>query len=310
MSNDTKLGPGEEFDAIRDLIARFGDVASGIGDDAAVLDVPRGERLVVSTDTSVEGRHFRAGWLSAEEIGYRAVTAALSDLAAMAAQPLAVLWAVDLPEGWRPKLLALADGARDAVRAVGTKIVGGNLSGADALSITTTVLGSAYRPLTRAGARDGDRLYVTGRLGGPALALASWLAEKTPEREHRARFARPQARIIEARWLADHGVTAGLDISDGLASDARHLAAAGGIGLTVHIDRLPTVQGADAQTAARSGEEYELLVTAPSLDTAEFERRFGIPLTAIGEVGAGGGVAFLDRGRPVEVGRGHDHFSK
>src|SRR4051812_4775885 len=108
------LGPGKEFDSIRELVAKLGDTASGIGDDAATLDIPRGEHLVVSTDASVENRHFREGWLTPEEIGYRAVTAALSDLAAMAASPIAVLWAVNLPDRWRQHLPALADGARDA----------------------------------------------------------------------------------------------------------------------------------------------------------------------------------------------------
>src|SRR3954464_11451242 len=95
---------------------------AGIGDDAAVIDVPRGERLVVSTDASVENRHFREGWLTPEEIGYRAVTAALSDLAPMAAGPIAVLWAINLPDRWREHLPELADGARAAASATKAKI--------------------------------------------------------------------------------------------------------------------------------------------------------------------------------------------
>jgi thiamine-monophosphate kinase len=306
--SDTRLGPGKEFDAIRELIARLGDTAHGIGDDGAVLDIPRGDRLVVSTDASVENQHFKQGWLTAEEIGYRAVTAALSDLAAMAAHPIAVLWAVNLPARWRSDLPSLTDGARAAASAANAKIVGGNLSASEELSITTTVLGSVFVPLERRGARPGDRLYVTGELGGPAMALAALMARRKTESHHRARFATPVARIFEARWLAEHGATAGLDISDGLAGDARHLAAASGVGLSIHLDRLPLIEGADAMTGAISGEEYELLVAAPSLDTREFAARFGIPLTEIGEAG-GTEVAFLDRGRPVVIGRGHDHLS-
>ena len=306
--SDTRLGPGKEFDAIRELIARLADTADGIGDDGAVLDVPRGDRLVVSTDASIENRHFKQGWLTPEEIGFRAVTAALSDLAAMAARPIAVLWAVNLPAHWRSALSSLTDGARAAVNAVNAKIVGGNLAASDELSITTTVLGSVFAPLERRGARLGDRLYVTGQLGGPAMALSALMAGRKPESRYRGRFAKPVARIVEARWLADHGATAGLDISDGLVGDARHLAAASGIGLSIHIDRLPLIEGADAMTGARSGEEYELLVAAPSIDTREFTTRFGIPLTEIGQVG-GTEVAFLDRGRPVDAGRGHDHLS-
>ena len=309
MSRDeTRLGPGPEFDAIREIMERLGDVASGLGDDAAVVDMPRGDRLVVSTDASIENRHFKSAWLTPREIGYRAVTAALSDLAAMAAHPIAVLWAVNLPQRWRPMLPELTAGAGEAAQRVGAKVVGGNLAATEELSIVTTVIGSTFRPLERKGANPGDKLYVTGSLGGPGLALTAWMEGKTPAPAHRERFARPAARLMEARWLATHGATAGMDLSDGLAGDVRHLSAASAVSLTIHLDRLPRVDGASAFVAAWSGEEYELLVTAPSIDTVEFAARFGIPLTEIGEVGAGDAVAFLDKGRAADVAGGHDHF--
>jgi thiamine-monophosphate kinase len=309
MTDKTGLGPGAEFDAIRDLVARLGDSAHGIGDDAAVLDVPRGDRLVISTDATIENRHFRSGWITPREIGYRAVTAALSDLAAMAAHPVAVLWSLNLPDHWREHLPALTEGARDAARAANAKIAGGNLASAGELSITTTVVGSVFEPMRRAGAVAGNKLYVTGKLGGPGLALAALSSGRKPAAADRDRFARPAARLAEARWLADHGATAGLDVSDGLAGDARHLAAASNVGLTIHLDLLPCVEGADAVTAARSGEEYELLVAAPELDTADFLSRFALPLTEIGEVVAGQAVTFMDHGRPANLGSGHDHFA-
>lgn len=305
---ETRLGAGGEFDAIREIVERLGDAASGIGDDAALLDIPRGDRLVVSTDASVEGGHFKADWLTAQEIGYRAVTAALSDLAAMAAHPIAVLWAVNLPDRWLPMLPEIADGVRDAARQVKAKVVGGNLAGSNELSIVTTVIGSVFRPLERNGAAPGEKVYVTGRLGGPLSALGSFIGKTSPNPGHRERFARPVARIAEARWLADHGATAGLDISDGIAGDAAHLAVASGVGLRIDLDRLPRLEGIEPPVAAISGEEYELLVTAPALDVGEFEARFGIPLTEVGEVIAGTSVAFFDRGRPTEVSGGHDHL--
>jgi thiamine-monophosphate kinase len=307
--SETRLGPGKEFDAIRELIATFGDSAAGIGDDAAVLDIPRGERLVVSTDASVEGRHFRDGWLTPEEIGYRAVTAALSDLAAMAAHPIGVLWAVNLPDRWRQHLPALAAGARAAAAAAKVKIVGGNLAAAEELSITTTVIGSAFQPLRRTGASAGDKVYVTGQLGGPAMALAALIAGRTPDARYHARFARPVARLAEARWLADRGATAAIDLSDGLAGDARHLAAASAVGLRIHLDRIPRMDGVDVLAAARSGEEYELLLTAPTLDSGAFRSRFNLALTEVGEA-HGDEVVFLDGDRPVDPGSGHDHFSR
>jgi thiamine-monophosphate kinase len=308
MSGETRLGPGGEFDAIREIVKRLGSAAGGIGDDAAMLDVPRGDRLVVSTDASIEGRHFKPDWLTAREIGYRAVTAALSDLAAMAAHPIALLWAVNLPDRWRPMLSEIADGVGEAARQVNAKVVGGNLAASSELSIVTTVIGSVFRPLERKGAAPGEKLYVSGRLGGPMSALTAWVNGKVPDPGHRERFARPAARVAEARWLAEHGATAGLDISDGIAGDARHLAAASGVGLRIDLDRLPRMERVEPLAAAISGEEYELLVAAPALDAGKFETRFGIPLTEIGEVVAGSSVAFFNRGRPMDLGGGHDHF--
>src|SRR5947209_369950 len=115
VTGEIALGAGAEFDAIRDLVSRWGPRAIGIGDDAAVMQVPRGDSLVVSVDTSAEGRHFRPGWLTPREISYRAVAAALSDLAAMAAHPLGALIAMTLPTGWRDALPQIADGIAEAV---------------------------------------------------------------------------------------------------------------------------------------------------------------------------------------------------
>jgi thiamine-monophosphate kinase len=308
-SATTALGPGEEFDAIRALIERWGDRAAGIGDDAAILDLPRGDRLVASVDTTVENRHFRAGWLTPRELGYRAVAAALSDLAAMAARPLGVLIALAVPDSWRADLLEVADGIGDAVTAAGTVIRGGNITAANELSITTTVLGSAFRPLTRAGARAGDFVYVTGALGGPGAAVAR-LANGESADPHRGRFAHPGPRLREARWLADHGATAAIDVSDGLVADLRHVAAASSVGITLDAARIPCVDGVRVHEALMSGEEYELVVTTPArLDTGAFEHLFAASLTEIGAVSAirPGEVRVI--GARVAGVSGHDHFS-
>jgi thiamine-monophosphate kinase len=309
-----ELGPGAEFDTIRTMLARWGDLARGVGDDAALLDVPAGSRLVVSTDSSVENVHFRREWLSAEEIAYRSVAAALSDLAAMAATPLGIVIALTLTPQWRAQVERLADGFARASRELGAPIVGGDLSAGSELAIVVTVLGAVERPLVRSGARSGDVLWVTGRLGGPLLALRALEEGRAPLPAHRERFARPVPRLREARWLAQHGATAAIDCSDGIASDASHLAAASGARIILDLDRLPLVPGASAHDAAQSGEEYELVVTAPgSLDHHAFEREFGVPLTAVGRVesaGEGGaGVQTLEGGQPVPLPRGHSHFS-
>ncbi|MFI5232571.1 MAG: thiamine-phosphate kinase [Gemmatimonadales bacterium] len=316
MSGDPnlELGPGAEFDTIRAMLARWGPLARGVGDDAALLDVPAGSRLVVSADTSVENVHFRRGWLSPEEIAYRAVAAALSDLAAMGAAPLGIVLALTLTEAWRTEAARLADGFGAAARELGAPIVGGDLTRGSELSIAVTVLGSVERPLVRSGARAGDSVWVTGRLGGPLLALRALEAGRAPDPEHRARFAHPVPRLREGRWLAAHGATACIDCSDGVAADASHIAAASGMRIVLDLARLPLVTGAVAADAAAGGEEYELIVTAPAaLDPRAFEREFGLPLTAIGNVEAAGagaaGVETREGARRVPLPRGHSHFS-
>ena len=315
---DIALGAGEEFDLIRELRTRWGPIAVGIGDDAAVLSLPRGDSVVASVDTSIAGRHFRDGWLTAREIGYRAVAAALSDLAAMAAKPVAILVALAIPDGARGDVLAIGDGIGEAAQLAGAHIAGGNLSASGELSITTTVLGSAYGVLSRAGARDGDRLFVTGQLGGPATAIRALergVSRTEIEPAIHARFARPVPRIAEARWLADRGVTAAIDISDGLVADARQLATASGLRAAIDAERVPRMSGAELDAALTGGEEYELLVTAPDsalLDAGGFAHRFGVSLTEIGRVslaaGQDGGVEL--RGARVAGSAGYDHFSR
>lgn len=311
MTGHIPLGPGAEFDAIRMLLARWGDRARGIGDDGAVLDVPPGQKLVVSTDSSVEGVHFHREWLTPEEIGWRATMAALSDLAAMAAMPLGVVLALTVPASWRMRLEALADGIGAAVERYGVPIVGGDVTAGERLSLAITVLGHAERPLARRGARGGDTIYVTGRLGGPGAALAAWLDGRAPMPAHRARFAHPEARLNASRWCARHGATAAIDLSDGLAGDLAHIAAASGVCAELDLERLPVLDGVTSREALASGEEYELLVTAPALDTTAFAAAHaGLALTAIGRVVTGptGSVRLLEHGRTVELPSTHDHF--
>lgn len=309
----TRLGSGVEFDLIRALAQRWGSLAAGLGDDAATLTAPRGDKLVVSTDAAVEGVHFRRGWMSLRESGYRATAAALSDLAAMAATPLGILVAFTTEPARREELLEVADGIGDAVRAAGTFIVGGNVSAGLALTITTTAVGSAFAPVTRAGACPGDAVYVTGMLGGPAAAVRVLAKREQPEPLHRARFTAPAPRLREARWLAAHGATAMIDVSDGLSRDAEHLAVASGVAIHLDAAAVPTIAGASFEEAAGGGEEYELLVCAPGkLDVALFAEAFGLPLTRIGSVARSDAprVEFERNGVRVAVPEGYDHFSR
>jgi thiamine-monophosphate kinase len=175
-----------------------------------------------------------------------------------------------------------------------------------------TVLGTAAQPLTRAGARPGDRVYVTGTLGGPWTALRRWERGETPDAASRARFARPEARVREARWLAARGMSAAVDVSDGLVADLGHIAAASGTRLTIDLDRVPRWPGISAIDAGASGEEYELAFTAPvTIDAVAFAREFALPVTQIGTVAAGPpGIDALVEGRRVDPIPGYDHFSR
>jgi len=287
VTSHLPLGPGAEFDAIRAMLREWGPHATGVGDDAALLTVPPGEQLVVSTDASMEGVHFRREWMSPAEIGQRAASAALSDLAAMAATPLGMLLAFAVPASWQDGLGELARGVGAAAAGARCPIVGGNLTRATELSLTITVLGATATPVRRAGARVGDRVFVTGQLGGPGAALRALLAGEHPAAAHRARFVAPAPRLTEARWLAEHGVHAAIDISDGLLADAAHLARASGVSISIDLRSIPCVEGVAPSDAVASGEEYELLVTAPAsatLDVEAFARKFSVPLTEIGRV--------------------------
>lgn len=308
------LGPGREFDLVRAMLARWGELAHGIGDDAAIVDIPVGERLVVSTDASVEGVHFRREWLTLREFGYRATAAALSDLAAMAAAPRGMVVALTLPEASAEDVEALSDGIGDAARATGTPIVGGDITRGRQLTVTVTVLGSAAAPTRRDMVRAGDIIYVTGVLGGPAAALRALERGAAVEPALRERFARPRPRLREAQWLAQHGAHALIDISDGLASELQHLAVASGVELRIDADRIPVMRGCTWPDATHGGEEYELVVASPHpLDADDFARTFALPLSEIGRARPAARAAVIayraGSAERVDLGVGHDHFS-
>jgi thiamine-monophosphate kinase len=268
------LGTGREFDTIRALMARWGDLVADIGDDAAVLPPVEGVH-VISTDACVEDVHFRREWMTPREIGVRAAAAALSDLAAMGATAGQVLVAFVVPEPWQAALLDIAEGLAEPIRAAGARIIGGNLSRGATLGITLTVIGDALRPVPRSGARPGELVVVTGQLGGPGAA------------------------------------TAMLDISDGLAADARHLGAASGCTLTLDPSRVPCGPGVVPAAALVSGEEYELLATIPEAVwpalKAQWAAQSDVPLTVIGRVEPLGTAA-----QPADevAHAGHDHFAR
>jgi thiamine-monophosphate kinase len=296
------LGPGGEFDRIRAIAAALGDAMGPIGDDTAAI--PAGEgTLVVSVDASVEDVHFRRGWLSHEEIGWRATAGALSDLAAAAATPVGVVAAVVVPRKSDEKsLVDVMRGVGAAAASVGARLLGGDLTSGAQWAVVVTVFGRAVRPMSRAGARSGDGVWVTGVLGGARSALQAWTTSIEPDADARRIFAHPVPRIDAAQWLAAHGASALMDLSDGLGGDAEHLAMASGVQLEIELERLPLhrsvaaaarhIGDAPEMFAVTAGEDYELLVTLPNEFTGaeEFTRVHGIDLTRIGSVTAGAGV--------------------
>ena len=308
------LGPGREFASIARWVRQWGARAHGIGDDAAILDVPIGTRLVVSTDTTTEDVHFKRDWLTAVEIGWRATMAALSDLAAMGAEPLGVLIALGAPVSWDAALDDVLRGVGDACEAAKAPIIGGDTTRSPVLTLGITVLGTTSEPMRRDGAQPGDWIYLTGSLGGPGAAVDAWTAGKVPRATHRARFARPVARLSLGAWCAAHGATAAIDLSDGLVADAGHVAAASAVRLVIELGQVPLLGGVLAREALASGEEYELLVTGPAgMDAAAKAARIGT-LIPIGRVLAptptdGAGVLVRDGSRRVDPPAGYDHLS-
>lgn len=315
------LGPGEEFDRIRAIATRLGAAASGLGDDVAVI--PRGgTNLVASIDGSVEGVHFRTDWLTFQEIGGRAAAAALSDLAAEGASVIGVLVTVGSPfAGSREPGVVHSDpvteimaGVGHMVSSVGGRVLGGDLVKSEKYFVDICVLGEAKKPVTRGGARPGDGVWVTGTFGGPRAALEALLKGDKPSVAHRARFAHPVPRIAAGQWLSEHGATAMIDVSDGLAADLGHLAAASRAGIALAADLVPRMDGVSALDALSSGEEYELAVTLPagfgSKDVTRFESEIRGTLTRVGDVKEGSEVEVRLGGKLVPTPRGFDHFAR
>ena len=284
----------------------------GIGDDAALLRLRAGDDLAVSTDALVEDVHFRFASETPRAIGRRALAAALSDLAAMGARPLAVVAALAAP----PTLpLAHAEGIVrgivDGARRWDAPLVGGNVARAKQTSLTLTVLGAVRRgrALTRAGARPGDRIFVTGTLGGAALAVAR------AARGARVRIA-PEPRLAAGLALARLlGVGACIDVSDGLVADLGHLLRASRVGAQIDPARVPRPAGFAAacrragadpeRLALAGGEDYELLFTLRSrLAPAALQRRLGVRVAEIGAITRVRGL----RGLPAAGQTGWTHF--
>ena len=326
-----------EHALIERLRARAGDppawVTLGIGDDAAVVQPQRGELITITTDSLVDGVHFKRAWTTAASVGHKALAVSLSDLAAMGATPRASLLSLALPPDFELQDFDhLIDAFIALGRRTGAPLVGGNLTRITGpLVIDSTAIGSVKprRILRRAGGRPGDELYVTGALGAAAAGLAMMTAAADPtalsedERACLERYERPEPRlrggVVVGRARA---AAAGMDLSDGLGDAARQIADASHTGVVIVADALPVHPGAsswadrtsaDALTLAISGgEDYELLFAVRPRQRNAFRAAMrhcqGLAFTHVGRLTAEPG-AWLERdGRLDPLPAGYTHF--
>ena len=327
----SQFGEFDLISRIRSKLGQRGDrVVRGLGDDAAVV---RAEGvIVVSVDAFVEGVHFRLATTSLADLGHKCLAASLSDLAAMGASAGEAYLALGLPENiGEREVLELVAGAERLAEESGAVICGGDVTAADELFIAVTTVGHASRErdlVGRDGARPGDEVAVTGTLGGAGAGLV--LLE---QKEHGLpvdvgealieRQRRPLPLLAAGAALAAAGVTAMIDVSDGVASDARRIAEESGVALEVELARLPLDEGVPEvariagldprELAATAGEDYELLLTAPPASRLAIEQAAagaGSPLAWIGRVDEGDGVRLLDEtGARLDL-EGWDHLAR
>jgi thiamine-monophosphate kinase len=311
-------------------------VVVAMGDDAAVFE-PGRHQGVLTADMLVEGVHFELGATSPHDLGHKAVTVNVSDVAAMGGTPRYGLSSIGLPpkveSAW---VMELYGGMREAADEYGLALIGGDTSRSDRTVLTVTVYGEvpSGRAVTREGARPGDVLVVTGALGGSAAGLRIAQSRATEQKELLStewgrdllsRHERPQARVGEGQALAQAGATAMLDISDGLSLDLARLCEESGVGARVRVPDVPITPGVvdlagaigiDPQDLAlHGGEDYELLAAIPAQAVDDARRRmvegFGTRLTEIGEITDQQRVVAVlgEEESPLEA-KGWDHFAR
>ncbi len=274
------VGEDELLHSIRGRLGN-GIELFGLRDDAGVISTSGVESLVVSVDSVIEGVHFDLSICAPSDVGWKALMQALSDLAAMGAQPLGALIALGVPGdrgaaggGGAGLALGVTDGVAEASTASGCPIVGGDVSSAGELVVAVTVLGTVPEggaPVSRSGALPGDVALVTGACGGSAAGLRE-LRAGDPGADARHAYRRPVARLREGSVARESGAHAIIDVSDGLALDLHRLADASGVGFS--LDVVPVAAGATLDEALGGGEDYELLLTVAEGDVDALATRF------------------------------------
>jgi thiamine-monophosphate kinase len=308
-----------EFDVIRHLSRRLPEpppeVVVPIGDDCAVLRL--GDALwVAAADMLVSGRHFKE-WASPEDVGYKAVAANVSDVAAMGGVPRFVLASGGADDA--ETTLRCMDGVLEACEEFGAYPLGGDTTGAAALTVDVSILGQlVHAPVLRTGARPGDLLAVTGELGASAAGLLALESGDTGPKRLIHKHLRPGPRLVAGSAAARLGTHAMIDLSDGLASDVRHVCERSNVGCHIDLDLLPIAgdtreylrsAGRNPEIlAATGGEDFELLVAVSEKVVEALASESEVPVTVIGEV-TGEGVVFRRGGERVDGLSGWDHFA-
>jgi len=329
---DRRMSEFDLIDRLRGSSNPEAPVSTGIGDDASVTvhDGP----TATSVDAVVEDVHFSRRWSSPLQIARKAVGTALSDIAAMAADPGEVYVTLGFPAGTPgPFLEELADGFAEAAAEFGAALTGGDTVASPVMFISVTAVGRApagERLILRSGAEEGDLVAVTGELGGASaglalldspelaggLALGPGVREALTERQ-----LEPRPRMEAGQALRGSGVSALIDVSDGLAADLGHIARASGVAIEIDQERVPVQAGVlevaeatgrdEADLALAGGEDYELAFTLPPAALTTVEQRLApleCGLSLIGEVRSGSGVMVVAAGRPGKPPAGFDHF--
>ena len=309
---------------IRGQVTRQSGILTGIGDDCAVLRVPPNHEALITTDFSLEGVHFRREWHPARSVGHRCLTRGLSDIAAMGGQPIAAFLSLALPRNLEQKWIDdFIDGLLTLARRFNVTLAGGDTAESPAgILADIVVLGSVPKgaAILRSGARPGDRIYVTGELGGSAAALHR-LMKKPKAKLKPVNFPRhffPEARVAVGRVLREKKLaSAMIDLSDGLSTDLAHLCEESSVGAGIHIGAIPLAsigeppQRVDLEVALNGGEDYELLFT--SRPDRRLPRQIaGARITEIGRITRAREIVRIDERsekRALKAG-GWQHFSK